>query len=146
MIFEEKTVLPKGTYDFKYVSDSIGQYQNCNNKFITMVLEVISEDHKGELVELTTVTSSDNKKVNAIGNSIRNSVFKACIGEDNMSLFKEYVNTDIMYGKRFRCVVDQKEDNFDVFSPIKNTFKSFECILTDEEIIEISKDLLNRLG
>lgn len=146
MIFEEKTVLPKGTYDFKYVSDSIGQYQNCNNKFITMVLEVISEDHKGELVELTTVTSSDNKKVNAIGNSIRNSVFKACIGEDNMSLFKEYVNTDIMYGKRFRCVVDQKEDNFDVFSPIKNTFKGFECILTDEEIIEISKDLLNRLG
>lgn len=145
MKFDEKVVLPKGTYIMKYVSDEIGEYMN-GNKFISIKLEVFNEcENKGNVVELRTIVS-ENKKVNAIGNSIRNSVFRACIGEDNMKLFKEYVDTDIMYGKVFECFVDQKDDNFDVFNPIKNTFKSFKCILNDEEITEISKDLLKRLS
>lgn len=145
IIFEDKTTLPIGEYRLEYTSDSLEEYRN-GHKYVLMKFTVVGGEHNGKVVELKTVISNDNKRTNAIGNSIRNRVFTACIGKENMELFKDYQNTEVMIGKQFICTVEQKEDMFDNFNPIKNTFKGYKCVLTDEEKLEIAKYLSEKLS
>lgn len=136
-----KDPLPAGTYVLKYMRDG---FSNSNN-IIDIVCEVVScEEHPetvGQICKIQTCYSSTNKRIVAIGNSIRNQIFKACIGKElfDIEAQKGGINTTKLYGLTFQCYIDVKETTYG-FNAEKNNFKSFKCIYTDEELLKIAKE------
>ena len=103
----------------------------------------IWEEHPetvGQTCKIQTCYSNTNKRVVAIGNSIRNQVFKACIGKKlfDAETQKGGIDTTKLYGLQFQCYVDVKQTAFG-FNAEKNNFKSFKCIYDEEQLLEIAK-------
>lgn len=138
---ELKEPLPAGTYVLEYVRDGFSN----NNTIIDIFCKVVKCDEYPETVgkecKIQTCYSSDNKRVVAIGNSIRNQIFRACIGKDLFEAESNNggINTAKLYGLQFQCYIDVKETSFG-FSLNKNSFKSFKLIYSDEELLQIAKD------
>lgn len=136
---ELKEPLPKGTYILEYVRDAFSN----SDTIIDIYCKVISSDcpnQEGQECKIQTCYSSSNKQLVAIGNSIRNQIFKACIGKDlfDAESKKGGINTAKLYGLKFRCNIDIKEVNYG-FAPFKNKFSGFKCVYSDEELLEIAK-------
>ena len=135
-----KDPLPSGTYILEYERDG---FSNSNN-IIDIHCKVVScEEHPetvGQTCKIQTCYSSTNKRVVAIGNSIRNQVFKACIGKKlfDAETQKGGIDTTKLYGLQFQCYVDVKQTAFG-FNAEKNNFKSFKCIYDEEQLLEIAK-------
>lgn len=137
-------VLDTGTYTLRYISDGL----NSDEKTMYMIFEVVNAEDPnviGYRTKYDTVFSNESKRIEAIGNALRIAVFKSIIGKENFELFSLLKDSTFMYNRIFKCVVEQKEDLFDPFMPIKNTFKGFECILNDEEKKSIYNELCSRL-
>lgn len=138
---ELKEPLPAGTYVLEYVRDGFSN----NNTIIDIFCKVVKCDEHPETVgkecKIQTCYSSDNKRVVAIGNSIRNQIFRACIGKELFEAESNNggINTVKLYGLQFQCYIDVKETSFG-FSLNKNSFKSFKLIYSDEELLQIAKD------
>lgn len=138
-----KEPLPEGEYILEYVRDGF----SSDDHIVEITCKVIqSPDNSrvGECCKIETVYSSENKRLVAIGNSIRNQIFKACLGEE---LFRSEcangtINTQKMYGLKFGCTVDVVETAFGL-TGFKNRFHAFKCILTEEEKIQIAKERFN---
>ena len=135
-----KDPLPAGEYVLEYVRDGFAS----DDKIVEIICKVIEAEDKskiGETCKIETVYSSDNKRLVAIGNSIRNQIFKACIGKE---LFEAEcqngtINTHKLYGLKFGCTADVIETNFCI-TGFKNRFHAFKCVLTDEEKLAIAKE------
>ena len=140
LLDELKEPLPKGTYVLEYVRDDFSN----SNTIIDIYCKVLSSpDHPekvGTKCKIQTCYSSNNKQIVAVGNSIRNQIFKACIGKDlfDAESKKGGINTAKLYGLKFRCNIDIKEVNYG-FAPFKNKFSGFKCVYSDEELLEIAK-------
>ena len=138
---ELKEPLPAGTYVLEYVRDGFSN----NNTIIDIFCKVVKCDEHPETVgkecKIQTCYSSDNKRIVAIGNSIRNQIVKACIGKELFEAESNNggINTAKLYGLQFQCYIDVKETSFG-FSLNKNSFKSFKLIYSDEELLQIAKD------
>lgn len=130
---ELKEPLPKGTYVLEYTRDGFSNSDTIIDIFCTVVK---ADDPKfiGETCKIQTCFSNSNKQIVAIGNSIRNQIFKACIGKEVFELEQKQggINTSKLYGCRFQCDIDLKETEYGL-NPYKNVFKGFKCILTPEE-------------
>lgn len=137
---ELKEPLPKGTYVLEYVRDAFSN----SDTIIDIYCKVISSDcpnQEGQECKIQTCYSSSNKQLVAIGNSIRNQIFKACIGKDlfDAESKKGGLNTSKLYGLKFQCFVDIKETTYG-FNTSKNTFKTFKCVYNDEDLLQIAKE------
>lgn len=137
---ELKPPLPEGEYVLEYNRDGFSNHDTVIDIYCTVVQ---AEDPKqiGQPCKIQTCYSHDNKRIVAIGNSIRNQIFKACIGKE---LFESEcknggINTTKLYGLRFKCNVGIKETSFGLTSK-KNTFSGFKCILSEQEIADIAKE------
>ena len=137
---ELKEPLPKGTYVLEYVRDAFSN----SDTIIDIYCKVISSDcpnQEGQECKIQTCYSSNNKQIVAVGNSIRNQIFKACIGKDlfDAESKKGGLNTSKLYGLKFQCFVDIKETTYG-FNTSKNTFKTFKCVYNDEDLLQIAKE------
>lgn len=139
---KEYFVLPKGEYKFKYINDYFTELPN-GYKFITMEFMVIDGEYNGKIVKYHTVSSNVNKKLNAIGASLRERVQVACLGKENMSLFKQILNSEILIGKTFIATADEKENKYNDLEPTMNVFKGFKNDLTDEDKLKIANELVS---
>ena len=141
LLDELKEPLPKGTYVLEYVRDDFSN----SNTIIDIYCKVLSSlDHPekvGAKCKIQTCYSSTNKQIVAVGNSIRNQIFKACIGKDlfDAESKKGGLNTSKLYGLKFQCFVDIKETTYG-FNTSKNTFKTFKCVYNDEDLLQIAKE------
>ncbi len=130
---ELKEPLPKGTYVLEYSRDGFSNSDTIIDIYCTVVQ---ADDPKlvGETCKIQTCFSSTNKRIVAIGNSIRNQIFKACMGKElfEAEQKKGGINTSKLYGCRFKCNVDVKETEYGL-NPRKNVFNGFQCVLTAEE-------------
>ena len=132
--------LPAGEYVLEYVRDGFAS----DDKIIEIVCKVLeAEDQSkiGEICKIETVSSSENRRLVAIGNSIRNQIFKACLGEElfNAECQNGTINTHKLYGLKFGCTADVIETNF-CLTGFKNRFYAFKCVLTEEEKLNIAKE------
>lgn len=135
-----KDPLPAGEYVLEYVRDGFAS----DDKIVEIVCKVLKADDEskiGETCKIETVYSSENKRLVAIGNSIRNQIFKACLGEElfNAECQNGTINTQKLYGLKFGCTADIIETNFSI-TGFKNRFHAFKCVLTDEEKLAIAKE------
>lgn len=139
-----KDPLPAGTYVLEYVSDGFSN----SNTIIDIHCKVLEcpehPDKVGETCTIQTCFSSNNRKIVAIGNSIRNQIFKACMGQDLFKIESQKggINTSKLYGLKFQCFIDVKETSYG-FSGNKNVYKSFKCVYTDEELLKNLRERFN---
>lgn len=136
---ELKEPLPKGTYILEYSRDGFSNSDTIIDIYCT-VLQADDPKLVGETCKIQTCFSNENKRIVAIGNSIRNQIFKACIGKDlfEAEQKKGGIATSKLYGCKFQCNVDLKQTEYGL-SPYKNVFNGFKCILTEEEQAELAK-------
>ena len=132
--------LPEGDYVMEYVRDGF----SADDRMVEIVCKVIESPdgkHIGEECKIETVYSSENKRLLAIGNSIRNQIFRVCMGTELFNAEKENgaINTNKLYGLRFGCTADVVETNFGL-TGFKNRFRGFKCVLTDEEKLTLAKE------
>lgn len=140
---ELKPPLPEGKYVLEYNRDGFSNNDTVIDIYCTVVT---ADDPKqiGQPCKIQTCYSSSNRQLVAIGNSIRNQIFKACIGKElfESECQKGGINTTKLYGLRFACTVGIKETSFGLTSK-KNTFSGFKCILSEQEIAEMAKQRFN---
>lgn len=139
-----KKPLPAGTYVLEYVRDGFSNSNNIINIFCKVLESPDHPEQVGETCKIQTCFNNANKRIVAIGNSIRNQIFKACIGKDlfEVESQKGGLNTSKLYGLKFQCYADVKQTNFG-FIAEKNNFKSFKCVYSEEELLEIAKTRFN---
>ena len=136
-----KEPLPAGTYILEYVRDGFSNSNTIIDIFCNVVKCDEHPETVGEECKIQTCFSSNNKRIVAIGNSIRNQIFKACIGDElfKVESQKGGITTSKFYGLQFQCYIDVKQTTFG-FNAEKNNFKTFKCIYSEEELLKIATE------
>lgn len=137
--FTQYNTLPCGTYILEYVNDGL----NDNGTMMFIDFKVVESDfnNKGVKTRLNIIHECSSQQILAIGQKMRKSIFQAIVSKENIDLFNEIKDSNYLFGKKFKCVVGQRNDEYDLINPIKNKFTGFQCILTDNEKKKIGQEL-----